>query len=138
MQQYVTTETTYFLDSVRNLGYITKNMYEQYKKNIGIGNGLYDVELTHYHLVLYATEEAELSDARQGYDCYYTSDILASVYNESNQYCYQFNQNDYVTIKVRRKNPSLAQRMQELILGSDYGNQDYVTIYGGMIRDEAY
>ena len=117
MQQYVTTETTYFLDSVRNLGYLTKNMYDQYKKNIELGNNLYEIELTHYHVVYYAEVETELSNGTKGYECYYTSDILTSVYNETNNYCYTFNQNDYVTIKVRRKTTSLAKRMQQLILG---------------------
>lgn len=156
MQQYVTTETTYLLDSVRNLGFLSKNMYEQYVKKIELGNNLYEVELTHYHLVLYVTNEEglvdgaeplvdteflegiELSQKTKGYNCYYTADIMEAIYNEKDNYRYDFNQNDYVTIKVRRRVSSLAKRMQHRFLGSDFTDQGYVTIYGGMIRDEAY
>ncbi|WP_455717365.1 hypothetical protein [Anaerosporobacter sp.] len=152
MQQYVTTETSYFIDSVRNLGYVTKQMYEEYMRKIDLGNNLYDVELTHYHVVYYK-EEGEQVDADYNetsyyvgekeetyrrYMCYYTPDILEQLYTKESEYSYLMSQDDYLTIKVKQKNNTLGKRLQELFLGTDYTDGNYVTIYGGLIRDEAY
>lgn len=152
MQQYVTTETSYFIDSVRNLGFITKQMYEEYMQRIELGNNLYDVELTHYHALYYkeAGEEVgndyeaisgyigEEEDTYRRYMCYYTPDIQEELYNEEKGYIYKMNQDDYLTIKVKLKNKTLGKQMQELLLGVDYADGNYVTVYGGLIRDEAY
>lgn len=152
MQQYVTTETSYFIDSVRNLGYITKQMYEEYMQGIELGNNLYEVELTHYHALFYkeAGEEVgndyeaisgymgEEEDTYRRYMCYYTPDILEELYNEKNGYIYKMNQDDYLTIKVKLKNKTLGKQMQELLVGVNYTDGNYVTVYGGLIRDEAY
>jgi len=152
MQQYVTTETSYFIDSVRNLGYITKQMYEEYMQRIELGNNLYEVELTHYHALFYKEDGEEVDndykaisgyigeeeDTYRRYMCYYTPDILEELYNEENGYIYKMNQDDYLTMKVKLKNKTLGKQMQELLLGVDYTDGNYVTVYGGLIRDEAY
>lgn len=152
MQQYVTTQTSYFIDSVRNLGYITKQMYEEYMRRIELGNNLYEIELTHYHALFYEEEGEQVStdykdisgyigeeeDVYRRYMCYYTPDILEELYSEGSDYVYKMNQDDYLTIKVKLKNKSLGKRMQELLLGVDYTDENYVTVYGGLIRDEAY
>lgn len=152
MQQYVTTETSYFIDSVRNLGYITKQMYEEYMQRIELGNNLYEVELTHYHALYYKEGGEEVGndyeaisgyireeeDTYRRYMCYYTPDILEELYNEEKGYIYKMNQDDYLTIRVKLKNKTLGKQMQELLLGVDYTDGNYVTVYGGLIRDEAY
>lgn len=152
MQQYVTTETSYFIDSVRNLGYVTKQMYEEYMRRIEIGNNLYEIELTHYHALLYnedgeqvGTDYKEVSgyvgeeeDVYRRYMCYYTPDILEVLYYEESDCIYKMKQDDYLTIKVKLKNKSPGKRIQELLVGIDYTDGNYVTVYGGLIRDEAY
>lgn len=152
MQQYVTTETSYFIDSSRNLGYITKQMYEEYMRRIELGNNLYDVELTHYHVVYYKGDgeqvnsdynemsiySGEEEDTYRRYMCYYTPDILEALYSEESDHIYKMNQDDYLTIKVKQKNKTLGKRLQELVLGTDYTDGNYITVYGGLIRDEAY
>lgn len=152
IQQYVTTETSYFIDSVRNLGYITKQMYEEYIRRIELGNNLYDIELTHYHVVYYKEEgeqvdsdygetivyQGEQEDTYRRYMCYYTPDILEALYDEKSGYIYKLNQEDYLTIKVKQRNKTFGKRLQELFLGVDFSDGNYVTVYGGLVRDEAY
>lgn len=152
MQQYVTTETSYFIDSSRNLGYITKQMYEEYMRRIELGNNLYEVELIHYHVVYYkeageqvdsdynemSVYSGEEEETYRRYMCYYTSDILDELYSTEGGYVYKMNQDDYLTIKVKQKNKTLGKRLQELLLGIDYTDGNYVTVYGGLIRDETY
>lgn len=137
MQQYVTMETSYFIDSVRNLGYLSRQMYEEYKKKIDIGGTLYNVELTHYHMVYYDDSQAKDLVHRR-YQCYYMQDIMDQIYDKDKEGVYTFSQDDYVTVKVRQKHKTIAQRFQEFTLGVDFADGDYVTIYGGLIRDETY
>lgn len=152
MQQYVTTETSYFIDSVRNLGYITKQMYEEYMRRIELGNNLYDIELIHYQVVYYKEDGeqvdsdyeetisylGEKEDTYRRYMCYYTPDILEVLYEEESGYIYKMNQEDYLTIKVKLRNKTFGKRLQELLLGVDYTDGNYITVYGGLVRDEAY
>lgn len=150
MQQYITTETSYFIDSIRNLGYVTKQMYEEYMRKIEMGNNLYEVELTHYHMRFYNKAEAEHDNSNvemnylgeedmcRRYLCYYTAEILEELYSEECGYIYKMNQEDYITVKVKSKNKTLGSQMQEFLLGTDYSDRNYVSIYGGLIRDEAY
>ncbi|WP_167957381.1 hypothetical protein [Anaerosporobacter faecicola] len=151
MQQHITMQTTYFVDSIRNLGYVTRQMYEEYQKNIQMGAQRYEIEITQYHLqyVLNNGEMLEedeweevpysqqMSTFMKQYHCFYTEDLLTVLY-ETEEKFYPFHQGDYITVKVKEKTKSLAQRMQEMVLGTNPLQEQYVAIYGGMIRDEAY
>ena len=90
MQQYVTMETSYFIDSVRNLGYLSRQMYEEYKKKIDIGGTLYNVELTHYHMVYYDDSQAKDLVHRR-YQCYYMQDIMDQIYDKDKDFTVSVN-----------------------------------------------
>ncbi|WP_010250303.1 hypothetical protein [Acetivibrio cellulolyticus] len=44
---YVLTETSKFVDSVRNLGYITPVMYEEFSSRLAATNNLYEIKMEH-------------------------------------------------------------------------------------------
>ncbi|HEX3076287.1 MAG TPA: hypothetical protein VHQ24_05435 [Lachnospiraceae bacterium] len=139
LQSYIMKETSYFIDSVRNLGYMTKDMYETYYKKISLGSNSYDIEITHYKYGLYYDEEDITSEEYlEHYSCTYTEDIFKTLSDGNHDYRYLFNQYDYVTISVYRKNVSFAMRLQLLLAGRSGGDRECITIYGGMIRDEIY
>ena len=71
-QNYVTTETTYFVDSVRNVGFINRQMYETFVKKLAITNIPYEVSMTHYKEKLIQTEETdEFAEAESSLLPYY-------------------------------------------------------------------
>ena len=45
----VLSETTEFVDSVRALGYVTREMYTEFNKQLGATNNVYKIEMEHYH-----------------------------------------------------------------------------------------
>ncbi|MFW5629485.1 MAG: hypothetical protein ACOCNB_01680 [Acetivibrio ethanolgignens] len=70
-RSYVMTETAYLVDSVRTTGKLTRQMYEEYEKKLGITRQVYEIELVHYKKLLNETKE--------GYQTYlhvvFTADI---------------------------------------------------------------
>lgn len=138
IEQKVIAETSYFIDSIRNSGTLTKQMYDQFSKKLSLTGQVYEIELEHYHVVYYANEDTiESVDEFKGdkrYELHTTKSIMADIYEKE---IYTFNQGDYITISLIRKNQSLAERIQRslLILPMDYSNR---TMYGGLIRNETY
>ncbi len=145
-QTYVTTEVSYLVDSVRNLGYVTDQMYTTFLRKLEATNQVYDVELIHYKRVVDPIlEENTVVWNECNYYCTYTSDILNQLYMGTNDVdddgsvnCYKMNQGDYFTMKVHNKNKTFAVRLQEFFLHRNLTAEQIMVVYGGAIRDEAY
>lgn len=142
-QTYVTNEVTYLVDSVRNLGYLTDQMYQVFLKKLDSSNQLYDVELIHYKkMTEIIPEENDIIWNECNYYCTYTDEILSDLYPQSNRddvvNRYIFNQGDYFTIKVSNKNKTFATRLLESFIHRQLPQTQIMVVYGGAIRDEAY
>jgi hypothetical protein len=142
-QTYITTEVSYLVDSVRNLGYVTDQMYTTFLRKLEATNQVYDVELIHYKRVIDPIiEEDAVVWNECNYYCTYTEDILNQLYMENNMddsvNCYRLNQGDYFTMKVSNKNKTFAVRLQEFFLNRSISAKQIMVVYGGAIRDEAY
>lgn len=120
-EMYVSTKTIELVDSVRNTGFITKNMYDQYLQSICRMNRIYEVHMEH---VVY---EAPPTDWLIGgtppagiflKTYYYNEEIESKIYGGE---VYQFKIEDYFKIQVYDKTGLCM-----------------VSYYGGYIKNEAY
>ncbi len=139
-QSYVTAETTKFVDAIRNNGYLTADMYNEYLRKIDSTNNLYTIKMEHVHQVinpLYDEASGSFQDVTStNYYNTYQEDILKELFEGSGTY--HFSQGDYISVKVVNRNKTYAARLQQKIYAHEMTDiQIYVT-YGGMIRDENY
>lgn len=139
-QTYVTTETSYLVDSVRNLGYMTEGMYSTFLRKLDETNQIYDITLTHYKQVVYLLPEEEEKKESE-FENYYISagtvDILDYLYEEETER-YEFQQGDYFIMEIKNRNKTYAGKIREMLLQRSLSGKEILVVYGGMIRDEAY
>ena len=137
VKTYVDDQTATLVDSIRNSGKLTYDMYTTYLKKLSTTDNLYDISITHQHATYYpiyddnnnATGEVNLQ-----YSNTYEDDILNELYFGSG--IYSFSEGDYVSVKLVNTNRTLADIMAGAILSKPkIGNSIYVS-YGGRIRDE--
>ncbi|MCR5785538.1 MAG: hypothetical protein K6G40_07855 [Eubacterium sp.] len=74
-QMYVMTQTEYFVDSVCNTGFLSKEMYEQYLRSISDKGAVYTVEITRETPVYTYTSEGY----EKSYEYYDTDEIVAAL-----------------------------------------------------------
>lgn len=141
---YVLSKTTEFTDSVRNLGYVTRTMYENYLITIGATDNLYAVELEHYHKKINPVyDDPTIKSSFQNtfqvnYDAYFTDEILDKLYDHTNENIYILREGDYFIVKVKNINKTTGTRIQEVLLGTELPVEKVVITYGGMIKNENY
>lgn len=130
-QTYVTTETAYLVDSVRNTGFLSKQMYESFLKKLDGTGQAYEIQLNHYKKTVDITQEEYL----QYYHGIYKEDILAQLFNQEKGR-YLFHKGDFFSVKIVNKNKTMAARLQGIFYGSLFSKNQIQVVYGGAIRDE--
>lgn len=136
MQSYVWEETAEFSEMVKNNGYLTKNMYETFLKNLQVANQSYSIHMTHRHRSFYPVYDLNgvfTDEVRADYINFYEDEMLDTIYKNNKDYI--FSQGDYFSIEVQNKTKTWAERLQAIILQRELGNSIHIT-YGGLIRDE--
>lgn len=139
---FVYTETTKLVDSVRNIGYLTPQMYEEFTEKLAATNNSYIINLEHRHLKydpIYGDPMDESSfenDFNINYSAYYTKDIMKILFPDdgSRQEKYDFTQGDYFLVKVVNRNKTFATKVMELLLGRGLPTEVILVQYGGMIK----
>lgn len=117
-QTYIYSETIKLVDSVRNTGKLTHEMYNNYKDNIQINNEIYIIKLFHgISSDNILTESEEASSNKNFLEFRYTKEILKCIENSRE---YLFMSGDIFRIEVRDKKGNV------------------VSVYGGSIKDEDY
>lgn len=141
-RMFVYTETTKLVDAVRNTGYLTARMYEEYTSKLSATNMLYDIDLEHQHRK-YDPIYENPSDASTfkndygiHYSGYYTKEILEVLFPDNNtgSELYRLSQGDYFVVKVINKNKTSAVKMSQLLLGRDLPAETIFVRYGGMVK----
>lgn len=140
----VLNEVTYFVDSVRNLGYITPRMYEDLLKKLKATGNEYAIELTHQHLVVQPVY-SDVSDlktfeksAKNNYKNKYSNDILEVLYSNQEDRYYYLASGDYFVMKVYNEKKTIATRLKSIIIGAELPEKTIVINYGGMVKNENY
>lgn len=126
---FILTETSYFVDSVRNTGRLTDSMLEKFEKKLSALSGLYRVEMEHGSYFYTKPED----DYRFELDCYYTKQIREQLESEGE---YLFFQGDFFKVSVMEVRKGIGKRIQSLFLGIEEIPESMAAYYGGMIRCE--
>ena len=134
-QTYVTTETNYFVDSVRNIGFLNKEMYEEFVKKLAVTKMPYEITMSHYKSKMYPQEiELEqISSYSTHYQAVYHEDILETILETER---YSFGRGDFFSVSIEKKGETWNDRIQNFLLGRNFKGQELQVIYGGAIRDE--
>lgn len=123
-------QTIYFTDSIRNVGFISRNMYEQFLESLGRTNHVYEVEMTVY-------EKNMNSESPYGYwKGVYTDQVLNAIYGPEERFI--MHQGNLIAIAVYRKDSNAYEKvlMRLGVLGQGVARIPFR--YGGMIRDERF
>lgn len=109
-EMYVSTKTIELVDSARNTGFITKDMYDQYMADITRMNKIYRIRLEH---TIYAVNKE--NQTREKYE---VTDIESELYKSG---IYKFKVEDYFKIQVIQ-----------------IPDNRMISYYGGYIKNEVY
>lgn len=143
----VFSKTTQFVDSVRNLGYITPNMYEEYMETLGQLGNIYDVKIEHHHRTVAPVLKDDLAIVQTGnraqYDSYYQlythDEIMEKLFptdTSKERRHYFFTQGDYIVVTAKNRVPTLATRIQEVLYNKNLADSTIIVRYGGLIKDQ--
>lgn len=136
-QLFVSSETTGFIDNIKNSGYVSKSMYEDFIKKIDKTGNLYQIEFTHCHRRVEPLVEVNTNDILHDFSVYYYNTYEAEIFDAFDRdQDYYFNRGDYISIRVYNRNKTIATAIIEGILSKDVEDIQIAVTYGGMIRDE--
>ena len=146
-RMFVLTETTKFVDSARNIGYITPLMYLQFSKGLSATGNVYEIELEHYHKKydpIYDDPSVAASfkeDFSVNYSGTFTDEILKKLFpgdSAVTDRTYKMSKGDYFAVRIYNKNKTIATRMQEMVYNTKLPAEKIMVEYGGMVKDEDY
>ena len=139
-QTYVTTETAYFVDSVRNTGFLSKQMYETYVKKLAVTNVPYKIQMSHYKKKMVEEEKVEAEQQTEEKTSYlpfyqgiYHEDLLSSLL-DTEQYFFQ--QGDFFSVVVQKQGLTWGDRLESFLTGRNLDKEQIQVVYGGAVRDE--
>jgi hypothetical protein len=137
----VYSEASILLDSARDLGYITPEMYKLFQTKIAATGNIYDITIEHTKNVFYPNA-AVPSGFTIVEESYYNEDILENIlFNSSlplDQRIYSMNQGDTLIITVMNTNKTMADTFKFLMIGSQTPGPSIYVKVGGVIRNEYY
>ncbi|MBR3772744.1 MAG: hypothetical protein IKL07_10805 [Clostridium sp.] len=123
-------QTIYFTDSVRNVGFVSRNMYEQFLECLSRTRHVYDVEITVY-------EKNINTSSSYGYWLgTYTDRVMEEIYGPEERF--SMHQGNFVSVVVNRKDRNMLERVMGKLGILGQGDINIPFRYGGMIRDECF
>ena len=123
--------TVEFVDSARNLGYITTNMYDEFLTNISATGNKYDVTLEHRERIY----------SINGYKNIYTTQIEEVLYgngalnNSAINNTYSMKAGDYLYVSVKNTNKTQSTLLKDVLYASSQETFKIGVPYGGMVRN---
>jgi len=145
---FVLNETAEFVDSVRNLGYVTPLMYLQFAQALSATGNNYDIYMEHRHGKVdpYYIDPVDITSFQHNYKVsritVYTEDIMEVLFPvaapASEDRYYFFSKGDYFSVRVTNRNKTTAAKVQEFLYMISVPAKRIIVNYGGMVRDETY
>ncbi|MDQ0271218.1 hypothetical protein [Cytobacillus purgationiresistens] len=142
---------TKFVDSVRNKGYISPSMYNDFVYDLESTGYLFDIELSHEKKTFHPVyEDPADSGTFKGdyivdYDNYYSKQINKVLFPdnslpiESESRVYKLMVGDYFKVTVQNMNRTKATIVHDFLTFGNTGNPTVIHIpYGGMVHNEDY
>lgn len=134
---YVTNETSKFVDSIKNTGFLSRTMYMDYINKIDNTNNLYNIEITHSHKIVEPIYDETTGIFLDDFDTYYINTYQDEIFDAFDQgEDYYFSHGDYISVTVVNRTKTLATKLMELLYHIDIQEEQILVTYGGMIRDE--
>lgn len=131
MESYVFSKTAYLVEHIKSNGYLSKQMYEQYERQLSLTGFVYEIQMEHEHVTYYLDEEGRY---QKQYQKQYEEDMFERIYSEEERYVMQ--RGDFFSLKVVSKSKGLAGKMKERLLLLYQEEPAIFVELGGMIRDE--
>lgn len=129
MQLYIQEQVIYFVDSVRNVGYLNVGMYEGFEKKLAMSGHTFEIEMSYYE------KKYEMETENLYYTGYYTDDLKEAIYERDTK-TFVMHQGDSFMVKVENKDATLAARLFHVVTCRKLPFQTLCARYGGMIRSE--
>lgn len=146
----VTRSVSVFADSVRDRGYVSPTMYNEFVNQLAMTGNEYEVRMEHYekrYEPIYkdpVKHDSFQNDFLLRYQVTVHEDMMItlfpkdySVQSDDARRRYQMQAGDYFSVDIRRMDQSIAVLMQHWLLGISAGRQEEVITAGGMVRNEA-
>lgn len=129
IQLSVMSDTVQFVDSVRNMGVLTKEMYERYQSLISSRKAGLSIKLVHYRDCL------QLQQGKIEHTEKYTvtEEILSCLEREES---YQFEQGEFFRVEVIQKGKGWMEKVRGLWMSNEELYPECYVYYGGSIRFE--
>lgn len=136
-----------FTDAVRNKGFVTPTMYEEFVRELETTGGGYDVELEHRHKAYHpeyddpADPTTFLNDFTVVYDAYYTSDILQVMFPAGTGQKgapYELQEGDFFAVTALDRSRSPYDILAEFLYPGAGETYPSLLTYGGMVLNEDY
>lgn len=124
-----------FVDSVRNTGRVTENMYNKFLQNINATGNRYEVTLEHRKR-LYLYDNATNS-YKTAYKNVYTSSIESKLFGSEKEYS-DLKAGDYFYVSVKNTNKTQSTLIKEVLYASTQETFKIGVPYGGMVRNSGY
>lgn len=138
-RDFVFTQTTLFVDTVRNTGILTPEMYEEFLNKLDATGHIYEVKLEHNHNTYFpvyldpADPSTFTGEYIEGFLAYYTDDITSVLQNSGPYNTYYMNSSDQFVVSVVNKDQTLYTKIKNWIYGIDV-ETSIIVRYGGCIK----
>lgn len=126
-----------FVDKVRNKGYITKDLYNDYVKSLYASGNTYKIDMEHEYISYDANpNDGEIVSAKRNSEIFNSNHILNVLDNEQK---YVMNVNDDFRVKITNTNVTPATVIYNIItLNMSNNNVRLYVDYGGKINSEKW
>lgn len=124
-----------FVDSARNLGYVSKDMYDNFLQHLNATGNRYDITLEHRHRVYGKIADDESDDDEvyiNSYKNYYTNEIEKNLAKDER---YTMDAGDYFYVSVKNTNKTQSTLLKEVLYASPQEVFKIGVPYGGMVRN---
>lgn len=131
-QLYVINESMQFVESVKNTGVITEDMYHGFEANVLALGGRYKVELSRTH---FEYNQDNTGDYVKTEEVYYTPQLMEEIEADGR---IEFSEGDYVYLRVSRTGKGLMECMGDCFFGVAVPENEVISFYGGYVKGESY
>ncbi|WP_433708990.1 hypothetical protein [Paenibacillus illinoisensis] len=140
---------TQFVDSVRDKGYITPTMYNEFVEQMALTANTYDIQMEHRHKrydPIYDDAGVYLGGFNVNYESFYNAQINDKLFPrnsaekiESPTRVYKLATGDFFSVVVKNTNRTSGTLINDVLTGTiNTPNEKIVIPYGGMVLNEDY
>lgn len=141
IESFVLAKSAYLVEHIRSNGYLSKEMYEQYEKQLAQTGFLYEIHMEHQQMITNQEEmEEQIEDLDRQTVYYkqvqYQDEILETILEKEE--LYKMKQGDFFFLSVTSKTKGLSEKIKGFFRIPSYSSPAVYVSIGGRIRDETH